>query len=218
MWHPDRTSKLIVGICTIIWLICAVSPWDFEAWLLEQVATVVALAVLAWCVHRHIHFPAHAKISMAVLFVAHTIGTHFTYSDTPYDAFISSVTGISINDLFGWTRNHYDRFVHLLYGVTMALPAAILFQQRLGTSQFTSRFLAVHIIISTSAIYELVEWLAALIFGGDLGMMYLGTQGDIWDAQMDIALAGIGQLGVYALVEVKRLPGVIRQHLRYRST
>jgi len=181
MWHPDRTSKLIVGLCTVVWLICAVRPWDFEAWLLEQFATVVALSVLAWCVHRHISFPAHAKISMAVLFIAHTIGTHFTYSDTPYDAFFSSVTGISINDLFGWTRNHYDRFVHLLYGITMAMPAA-------------------------------------LIFGGDLGMMYLGTQGDIWDAQMDIALAGIGQLAVYALVEAGRVPHGIRQHLPYRST
>ncbi len=218
MWHPDRTSKLIVGLCSVVWLICAIRPWDFEAWLLEQFATVVALSVLAWCVHRDIVFPTHAKLSMAVLFVAHTIGTHFTYSDTPYDAFFSAVSGVSINDLFGWTRNHYDRFVHLLYGVTMAMPAAIVLQHRLNCSVFTARFLAVHLIISTSALYELVEWWAALIFGGDLGMMYLGTQGDVWDAQMDIALAGAGQLTVYALVYAAHLLRVMSLHLRYRSS
>ncbi len=218
MNHPEHVSKVIVGICTAVWLLCAVSPWDFEAWLLEQFATVIALCVLAWCVHNHIQFATHAKISIAVLFIAHTIGTHFTYSDTPYDAFVRSVTGISINDLFGWTRNHYDRFVHLMYGVCLAMPTASLFQQRLGTSRFTSRFLAVHIIISTSAIYELVEWLAALIFGSELGMLYLGTQGDIWDAQMDIALAIIGQLAVYGLVELKQMAMRLQQHLRYRSS
>ena len=218
MWHPDRTSKLIVGLCTVVWLVCAISPWDFEAWLLEQFATLVALAVLAWCVHNHVDFSASAKASMAVLFVAHTIGTHFTYSDTPYDPFVQSLTGVSINDLFGWTRNHYDRFVHLMYGVCLAMPAASLIQQRLATSTFTSRFLAVHIILSTSALYELVEWWAALIFGGDLGMHYLGTQGDIWDAQMDIALASFGQLAVYGLVEAGQFSSRIKQHLRYRSS
>jgi len=210
MWHPDKISKTIVGICTLVWLWCAVSPWDFEAWLLEQFATLLALAVLVWCVHEQIHFPTHAKISMACLFVAHTIGTHFTYSDTPYDPFIESLTGISLNDQFGWTRNHYDRFVHALYGICLAMPAAGLFQQRLGTSNFTSNFLATHLIISTSAIYELFEWIAALVFGGELGMMYLGSQGDIWDAQMDIALAATGQLTVYALVYLQHLPARLR--------
>ena len=137
--HPTRSNLLIVGWCTGVWLACAISPWDFEAWLLEQFATLIGLAVLAWAVHRHIHFSLGAKLTLALLFTAHTIGTHFTYSETPYDSTIETITGISINDTFAWTRNHYDRFVHLMYGVCLAMPTASIFQQTLGTTVFTSR-------------------------------------------------------------------------------
>jgi putative membrane protein len=200
MDRPSNITQILIVICVVVWIACAVNPWDFEAWLLEQFATLCALIVLAWCAWRNITFSTSSKISIAIILIAHTIGTHFTYSDTPYDEFLELFAGFSLNDLFAWERNHYDRFVHLLYGMCLAMPTAAVLGQRLQTGVFTSRFLAFHIIISTSALYELVEWSAALLFGGDLGNLYLGTQGDIWDAQTDIALAGIGQLGVYAVV------------------
>ena len=133
------------------------------------------------------------------MLVAHTIGTHFTYSDTPYDAFTRDWLGFSVNELFGWERNNYDRLVHLLYGILLALPVAEALQQRMALNRFRAYFFGTHLIISTSAIYELVEWVAALIFGADLGNQYLGSQGDIWDAQADIVLAIFGCLGVYLL-------------------
>lgn len=200
MQKPSPTTQILIVICVTVWVVCAIDPWDFEAWLLEQFATLCALIVLAWCAWRNIAFSTSSKISVAIVLIAHTTGTHYTYSDTPYDEFLQLVAGFGLNDLFGWQRNHYDRFVHLLYGMCLAMPTATVLRQRLQTSIFTSRFLAFHIIISTSALYELVEWTAALLFGGDLGNLYLGTQGDIWDAQTDIALAGAGQLGVYAIV------------------
>jgi putative membrane protein len=194
----NTKTQIILIVCAIVWVACAINPHDFEAWLLEQFATLCALAVLAWCVYHRIHFTTSSQISIALLFIVHTIGTHFTYSLTPYDSFLQSLAGFSLNDLCGWERNHYDRFVHLLYGVCLALPVAGVLIQRLQISTFTARFLAFHIIVSTSAIYELIEWTAAVLFGGDLGTLYLGTQGDIWDAQADIAIAAAGQLVVYA--------------------
>lgn len=196
-WQDHHTTQAAIAACVFVWLICAVDPWDFEAWLLEQFATVLGIMVLGWCIHHRVRFSTSAKITIALLFVIHTIGTHYTYSETPYDTFIANVTGISINTTFGWERNHYDRFVHLMYGVCLAIPIADTITQQLKTKLFTSRFLAFHLVLSTSALYELIEWIAALLFGGDLGMMYLGTQGDIWDAQADMALASIGQLVVY---------------------
>ena len=201
MQKPSNATQILIIIYVVVWVACAINPWDFEAWLLEQFATLCALMVLAWCAWRNITFSTSSKISVAIILIAHTIGTHYTYSDTPYDEFVG-LAGFRLNDLFGWERNHYDRFVHLLYGVCLAIPTADVLSQRLQTSIFTSRFLAFHIIISTSALYELVEWTAALLFGGDLGTLYLGTQGDVWDAQTDIALAGVGQLGVYAIVSM----------------
>ena len=199
MCSSKYTTQTLLVVCVGVWIACAINPFDFEAWLLEQFATLCALAVLAWCAWRKIRFSTTDKISIAVLFVVHTVGSHFTYSLTPYDSFLQSSIGLSLHDLTGWQRNQYDRFVHLMYSVCLALPSAAVLTQRLRTSAFTARFLAFHLIISTSALYELVEWRAALLFGQGLGALYLGTQGDTWDAQADIALAGIGQLCVYAL-------------------
>ena len=198
-------NAVLISSCVLVWIICAIRPWDYEAWLLEQFATVSALLVLVWCWRRGIEFSTGARISIALMVIAHTIGTHYTYSLTPYDTFASSWLGFSVNDLFGWERNNYDRLVHLLYGLLLAQPVAEALTQRLGPSLFRAQFFGFHLIISTSAIYELVEWAAALLFGSDLGNLYLGTQGDIWDAQADIVLAGAGCLAVYAAVNLSRV-------------
>ncbi len=198
--NSQTLNIMLFGIGGVVWIICAIKPWDYEAWVLEQFASVSALLVLTWCWRRGIRFSAFSKVCITLMFVSHTIGTHFTYSDTPYDAFTRDWLGFSVNDLFGWDRNNYDRLVHLLYGILLALPVAEALQQRLAMNRFRAYFFGTHLIISTSAIYELVEWVAALIFGADLGNQYLGTQGDIWDAQADIVLAIVGCLGVYLLV------------------
>ena len=197
MHRPDFQTQILIGICATVWVVCAIAPLDLEAWMLEQFASACGLIFLAWSIKRKIRFSLGAKASIAVLFIAHTIGTHFTYSLTPYDATFAALSGISINDLFGFERNHYDRFVHLLYGLCLAEPTTHLLRQLFSLSRPACRMLSFHIIISTSALYELVEWIAALLFGGDLGAMYLGTQGDVWDAQIDIALAGLGFVMVY---------------------
>ena len=190
--------QVLIGICLVVWVACAINPWDVEAWLLEQLATVCALGVLMWCLRAGIQFSTNSQISIAAMIIVHTIGTHFTYSLTPYDEFFKTFTSVSVNELFGWERNHYDRFVHLLYGLLMSVPTAEAVMQRLRLRASTSALMSAHIILSTSALYELLEWSAALTFGADLGNQYLGTQGDIWDAQADIALAGLGSVLAFA--------------------
>jgi len=199
MFLSRHTAKILVVICAAVWIACAMNPYDLEAWMLEQLALLLALLVLVWCVRRQVRFSTADKVAIATLFIAHSLGTHFTYSLTPYDQFFQDLCGFSLNELGGWSRNQYDRFVHLLYGVCMAMPVARVLVQTLDVGFFASRFLAFHLVISTSALYELLEWAAASLFGGDLGELYLGTQGDAWDAQADIALAGVGQLAVYAV-------------------
>ena len=89
-------------------------------------------------------------------------------------------------------RNHYDRFVHFCYGLLMLPVAWDLFAERASPRGLWRWLMPPLFVMSHSVIYELVEWLAAETFGGDLGMAYLGTQGDIWDAQKDMALAATG--------------------------
>jgi len=187
------SQGLLFACCGVLWLWSGWQPHDRSTWLLEQAATVLALT-LFWWVSQRLEFSFASKLCIAAMFCVHTIGTHYTYSLTPYNELTGQVLGSSINSWFNWERNHYDRFVHLGYGLLLTLPILESSHSLLAVSATTARFLTVQLVLASSALYELVEWIAALAFGGDLGTAYLGTQGDPWDAQADIALALTGSL------------------------
>ncbi len=191
---------ILLTLCAITWLVAAYHPYNIEAWMLEQIASVIGAGVLIWAA-KHVRFSNLSLIGLTLLFIVHTTGTHFTYSLTPYDAFCQRVLGISPNDIFCWQRNHYDRFTHLLFGIACVIPLQELFAAYLTINKNRAWFLSVMLIVAISALYELLEWLAALIFAPDTGTLYLGTQGDVWDAQIDIALALVGAIGVILIYE-----------------
>ena len=199
----------LFAACAAVWVFAAIEPVDFEAWLLEQLATVLCVIYVAWYWPRVV-FSRSALFGLAALFCMHTLGTHWTYSLTPYDSFLHSFTGVSVNDLLGWDRNNYDRFVHYLWGLALALPIKDALEQSHGLRSGAANALTLHIVIATSAVYELIEWAAALLFGGELGDQYLGTQGDMWDAQADIALGALGWATFYAVHKTRRFYGWAR--------
>ena len=91
-------------------------------------------------------------------------------------------------------RNHYDRLVHFLFGLLLAVPIREIFLRIVQVRGFWSYYLPLDVAMAFSMLYELIEWAAALVFGGELGVAYLGTQGDPWDAQKDMGLATLGAL------------------------
>ena len=108
--------------------------------------------------------------------------------------------------MIGWERNNYDRVLHFLYGFLFAYPIREIFLRVANVRGFWGYFLPLDLTMSSSMLYELIEWLAVGVFGGELGMAYLGTQGDIWDAHKDMALASLGALlamSITAAVNVK---------------
>jgi putative membrane protein len=134
-------------------------------------------------------------VSYTLLFLflcLHTVGAHYTYSLVPYDAWFRSLTGRTLSSVTGWERNHFDRLVHLLYGLLLAYPAREVFLRVADVHGFWGYYLPLDVAMATSMLYELIEWGAASAFGGELGTAYLGTQGDPWDAQKDMALATVG--------------------------
>ncbi len=176
-----------------LWLALAIHPWDRPAWILEN-ALVAGLFILLWAVRRLFRF-SNVSLLLILLFLSlHTVGSHYTYSEVPYDAWWRALTGHTLNSVFGWERNHYDRLVHFCYGLLLAYPIREFFLRIVEVRGFWAYFLPLDFTLSTSAIYELIEWAAAEIFGGDLGIHYLGAQGDIWDAHKDMALAALGAL------------------------
>ncbi len=192
MTHQKYASLLAV-LLAILWLPLAFEPFDRKDWLLENVLLALAVATL---IATYRSFPL-SRISYTLIFLflcLHTLGAHYTYAQVPYDDWWRALTGTTFNEMVGWRRNNFDRVVHFCYGLLLAYPIRELFLRVVGVRGFWGYFLPLDLTMSTSMLYELLEWLAAEYFGGDLGMAYLGTQGDVWDAHKDMALASLGAL------------------------
>lgn len=177
----------------VVWIALAIKPRYREDWALENVLVGVFVIAIA-ASHRRFLL---SRLSYTLIFLflcVHEIGAHYTYSEVPYDNWVRALTGRSLNEAMGWQRNHFDRFAHFLYGLLVAYPLREFFLRVANARGFWGYFLPLDVTMSTSAIFELFEWGAAEIFGGELGTAYLGTQGDIWDAQRDMALASVGAL------------------------
>jgi len=171
----------------------AVDPHDRRDWALENVLVLAFALFLVLTCRR---FPL-SRISYTLVFLflfLHEIGAHYTYAEVPYDAWLQSLSGHSLNQALGWERNNFDRIVHFSYGLLLAYPIRELYFRVADASGVWGYFLPLDFTMSTSMLFELFEWAAAEFFGGDRGVAYLGTQGDVWDAHKDMALASLGTL------------------------
>jgi putative membrane protein len=206
-----RYPALLLAVFCAIWVVLAIAPHFRQDWLLENLLVLIAVPLFVLTRHK-LRFSNFAYTCLFAFFALHELGAHYTYSLVPYDAWFQDLTGRSLDAMLGFERNQYDRLIHFLYGLLIAPAAVELFAHygrypRAWAALFPLLFVASH-----SVIYELVEWGAAAAFGGDLGQAYLGTQGDIWDAQKDMALAFLGAIvAVAALGAAGRLPVRQRQ-------
>lgn len=190
---PGRYLLVLAAVFSVEWIVLAIAPLDRWDWALENVLVAVFVIVLASSYKRF----TLSKLSYTLIFVflcLHEVGAHYTYSQVPYDAWAEAVTGGTLNSLLGWERNNFDRIVHFLYGLLLAYPVREIFLRVANVRGFWGYFLPLDLTMSTSMVFELFEWGAAELVGGDLGMAYLGTQGDVWDAHKDMALASLGAL------------------------
>jgi putative membrane protein len=188
-----RFALALLALFSVIWIALAIAPHYREDWMLENILVAIAVPVLAsgW---RHLPMTRLSYTCLFAFGVLHEIGAHYTYAEVPYDAFCQQLLGFSLDDLLGLQRNSFDRAVHFLYGV-LVTPACIELLDRVAPPRRIWRYLMpVSFIMAHSMLFELFEWLAATVFGGDLGQAYLGTQGDVWDAHWDMALAMLGAI------------------------
>lgn len=196
-----RYPLVLLTVYGVVWLALGIDPVFRQDWLLENAIVFVAVPLFVATAHR-LRFSDLAYTCLFVFFVFHAVGAHYTYSLVPYADWWQSLTGIALEG-----RNHYDRLAHLLYGLLVTPTAVELFAHygrysRTWAFLFPWMFMAGHAVL-----YELIEFAAAIVFGGELGQAYLGTQGDIWDGQKDMALALAGTtIMLAALAAAGRLP------------
>lgn len=184
-----------------LWIALAIEPVFRKDWLLENLIVFIALPLFV-VTARRLRFSDFAYGCLFVFFVFHAVGAHYTYALVPYADWWQSLGGGALEG-----RNHYDRFVHFLYGLLVA-PAAVELIAHYARFPRPWHVLVPWMFMAGHAVvYELIEWAAAIVFGGDLGQAYLGTQGDVWDGQKDMAVALAGTtVALLALAATGRLP------------
>lgn len=189
--RENKTFYILFGLFSIEWVLLAIDPVHPEDWLLENVLVIIAVPLLLYG-RRSLPF-SNTSYSMIFLFLGlHEIGAHYTYAEVPYDRWVEWAAGSPLNDMMGWERNNFDRIVHFSFGLLIAYPIREIFLYVANVRGFWGYFLPLDLTMSSSMLFELIEWGAAELFGGELGMAFLGIQGDIWDAHKDMGLASLG--------------------------
>lgn len=198
-----RLPQVLLAILVLTGIVLGIRPHDRADWLLENLLAVAAVVVLV-ATRKRMRLSRISYVCVFLFLMLHELGAHYTYSEVPYDAWFATLTGRGLNERLGFERNHFDRVVHLAYGFLLAYPIRELFVRVAEARGFWGYFLPLDVVMSTSMLYELIEWGAAQVFGGGLGQAFLGTQGDEWDAHKDMLLATIGailSLSITALVQ-----------------
>ena len=192
--EKSRRWFLVLGaLFLLVWAALAIAPLDRKDWALENALVIFIVPVLVLSRKK---LPL-SRISYTAIFIflcLHEVGAHYTYAKVPYDAWFSSLTGSTLNGFLGLERNHFDRLVHFSFGFLLAYPIREVFLRVADVRGVWGYYLPLDVAMATSMLYELFEWVAAELFGGDLGVAYLGTQGDVWDAHKDMALAMLGAI------------------------
>ena len=185
---PFRSNRLLQGFILwliLLWIITAINPLYPSDWLLENLLVFIWGVILVVS-YRWFKFSNFSYGLFTVFLSLHLVGAHYTYSETPF--------GFWLQDLFDFERNHYDRVVHFSFGLLLAYPMREILLRRSGVGSGWAYFLAINCILAFSAVYEVLEVIAASIVSPELGNAYLGTQGDEWDAQKDAFLALLGSI------------------------
>jgi putative membrane protein len=158
---------------------------DRFTWLLENLPVFVALPVLIATYRRCPLTPLVYRL-LAVHALILMVGGHWTYAEVP--------AGDWVRDWLGLARNPYDRLGHLAQGFVPAiLMREILLRNGIAVRGLLGGIVVVLACLGISALYELAEWQAA-VWTGSAADAFLGTQGDRWDTQWDMACCGVGAL------------------------
>ena len=184
----EKKSTLLfwlIGAYVPLFLILSVNPTDRPTWFAENLTVWIVLAVIIILYVRNIRFSNIAYAFMFVFIYLHTIGGHYTFANVPFGF---------ITDLFDFERNHFDRVAHFSVGFYAFAIAEWLYTKKLVANKFLLFTYPVFVIATIAMSYELVEWIYSASANLETALAYLGSQGDIWDAQKDMLADTLGAI------------------------
>ena len=193
----NKTPFILLAIYLILFTLLAFNPIDRQTWFVENLTVWLILAVIIGLYVRGVRFSNTAYILMSVLIYLHTIGGHFTFAQVPFDW---------VTDFFGFERNNFDRLAHFSVGFYAYPIAEWLYTKRLVANRFLLYTYPVLAIATVAMSYELIEWIYAALANPEAGIAYLGSQGDIWDAQKDMLADTLGAITAMVFFALKQKP------------
>jgi putative membrane protein len=177
--------KIYLFLFFVCWAVTFINTPNRANWFTENALTTIFIVLLVFT-RKKFRFSDFSYTLFFFYILLHIYGAEYTYAENPF--------GYWLKDVFHFTRNPYDRLVHFSFGFMLAYPMRDYFKNYFKWPNWVCWVLPVEITLSFSAAYELIEWLVADIFFPSEGIAYLGTQGDIWDAQKDMGIAFCGAL------------------------
>lgn len=170
----------------LVWFaFLSIAPYERLTWFAENATIWLIVGLLGILWRRGVRFSATAYAMMSVLVYLHTTGGHFTFALVPFDW---------VSETFGFERNHFDRVAHFSVGFYAYPLAELLLTRRLVANRLMLASYPVMFVAFVAMSYELIEWWYAATYGGDAAANYLGSQGDIWDAQKDMFADTLGAI------------------------
>ncbi|HRG79247.1 MAG TPA: DUF2238 domain-containing protein [Cyclobacteriaceae bacterium] len=187
----NRWLQLFILVFLGVWGSTLIGTTDMNNWILENMLVFIFIGFLIFTYKKY-QFSDLAYLLICIYLCLHVYGSKYTYAENPF--------GYWLKDAFDMERNHYDRIVHFSFGFLLAYPMREMFLKWLKFPVWVAWVLPIEITLSISGFYELIEWAVADVFFPAQGDAYLGTQGDIWDAQKDIFLATLGAVMATSIV------------------
>lgn len=195
----SRYHLFLTSLFLIAWVWAAINPLYPQGWLLENLLVFIFVPVIL-IAGRYFKLSDTSYTFITLFLILHVIGSHYTYALVPF--------GDDLQAWFGANRNLYDRFVHFCFGLLLAYPIREIFMRLASVRGLWAHYFSVELIVAFSALYEIVEYLMVMVVDPQAGLAFLGTQGDIWDAQRDMLLATLGAViasaGAYLLERRRR--------------
>lgn len=180
--------KVLLVSFTLFWIVISINPVNRFNWLIENLLIFTFLPIIIILYRKF----SLSNISLTMIFLfscLHLIGAHYSYN-IPFEVFI------------GDEKNYYDRFVHFAFGLLLVYPLRELLIKVTNAKSFWSHYIPIHLVLSLSAIYEILEYLTAMVIDPQAADVFVGTNGDVFDATKDMLLALFGSLFTTAVTLV----------------
>lgn len=176
-------QQILLVIFSVFWLALSTNPVDSSLWIVENILMFIGFIFMIKS-RKNLNLSNISYIFIFLFAVLQTIGAHYTYAEVPW--------GFAVQSYFDLSRNHYDRLVHFAFGFLLVLPVKEYLSEHIIIKNRKLTVLTfVFIFLGLGGLYEVIEWIYALT-DGENSTGFLGEQGDKWDAQKDIILAGLG--------------------------